>query len=229
MRPNNTTDLNSRFGGTCAEDILQSAIRELFCERVALVCSFGTESAVLLHMISNIDRALPILFLNTLKHFDETIEYRDQLIEVFGLTGVRSIQPSSSDIEATDPNGLLWASAPDACCALRKVQPLEAESIRFDALITGRKRHHGEARQAVQIFEQDGERLKINPLADWTRDKVQDYMNQHHLPRHPLEADGYPSIGCTVCTSRVALGESFRAGRWRGSEKTECGIHFPQK
>lgn len=229
MQPNDAANLNARFGDRSTEDILQISIQNLFNERVALVCSFGTESAVLLHMVATIDRALPILFLNTLKHFEETIEYRDHLIDRLGLTGVRSIQPSSSDIKAIDPHGLLWAGNPDTCCSLRKVQPLEAESIRFDALITGRKQHHGNARQAVQIFEPDGVRLKINPLAGWTRDKVQEYLDGHDLPRHPLESDGYPSVGCAVCTSRVALGEAFRAGRWRGTAKTECGLHLPSK
>ncbi len=129
---------------------------------------------------------------------------------------------------ARDPDGVLHQSDPDACCALRKTRPLAAALAPFDGWITGRKRFQGGARATLDFFEPDpdGNRIKINPLAHWDRGDVQDYIVNNRLPRHPLVAQGFPSIGCAPCTSRVAEGEDPRAGRWRGSAKTECGIHF---
>lgn len=217
--------LNARYAALSPQDVVCAAVREIFPERIALVSSFGTESAVLLHMIAVADRATPVLFLDTLKHFDETLAYRDRLITRLRLTGVRSIRPATSDILATDPDGMLWARDADACCDLRKTQPLGRETMRFQALFTGRKRHHGSARAALAHFEADGGRIKVNPLVHWDNADVTAYLDRHGLPRHPLADKGYPSVGCAVCTSRVTAGEDFRAGRWRDSGKTECGIH----
>ena len=217
--------LNEEYQSLSAAEIVCAAIRDVFPARIGLVSSFGTESAVLLHMIARADRATPVLFLDTLKHFDETLEHRDRLIRRLRLEDVRTIRPATSDLVAEDPDGMLWAGDPDKCCDLRKTRPLAREVLRFSALFTGRKRHHGGGRSALEYFEEDGPRIKVNPLVRWAPEDVRAYMDRHGLPRHPLVDKGYPSVGCAVCTSRVGAGESFRAGRWRGQGKVECGIH----
>lgn len=215
----------ARYAAAPPEEILAAAIRDLFPGKVALVSSFGAESAVLLHMLAGIDPATPVLFLDTGKLFGETRRYRDQLAKQLSLTGLRSLTPEPANLNARDPNGVLWSTDTDACCDVRKVQPLDQGLSGLAAWITGRKAYQGGDRAALPLFEADGNRIKINPLARWTRAEIERYFETHSLPRHPLEADGYLSIGCLPCTSRVAEGEDARAGRWRGSDKTECGIH----
>jgi len=218
-------ELNARYQDATTEGILAGAFQNEFQGQLALVSSFGTESAILLHMIAAIDRATPIIFLDTGKLFGETRRYRDQLIARFGLTGLTTITPEPAALNTADPNGVLWSQSTDACCDVRKVQPLDRALAPFAAWITGRKSYQGGERTALPIFETDTTRIKINPLAGWSRKKITDYFDAHDLQRHPLEADGYLSIGCVPCTSRVAPGEDPRAGRWRGTDKTECGIH----
>ncbi|MBO6518937.1 MAG: phosphoadenylyl-sulfate reductase [Rhodospirillales bacterium] len=217
--------LNEKYQNATASDIVCTAIRDLFPSRIALVSSFGAESAVLLHMIARVDRATPVLFLDTLKHFDETLAHRDRLIKRLRLEDVRTVQPAASELVAGDPDGMLWSRDTDACCALRKTRPLDREIMRFNALFTGRKHHHGGGRDRLRYFEADGARIKVNPLVHWHPEEIQAYMERHALPAHPLVQQGYPSIGCAVCTSRVFAGEDVRAGRWRGTGKVECGIH----
>lgn len=209
----------------------EAAIAMLACRyrgRIALVSSFGVESAVLLHLVARADPALPVLFLDTGKLFAETLAFRDRLVERLGLRDVRSIPPEPSALAARDPFGGLWAFNPDACCALRKVEPLAAALAPFAVWINGRKRAHGDTRAALPLAEatEDG-RLKVNPLAAWDAEAVQAWRVAHDLPAHPLAAVGYTSVGCRPCTSPVGAGEAARAGRWRGTEKTECGIHLP--
>ncbi|MHA1113921.1 MAG: phosphoadenylyl-sulfate reductase [Alphaproteobacteria bacterium] len=219
--------LETRLEGRSAEARLVVAIREAFSGRIALVSSFGAESAVLLHMIAGIDPALPILFLDTRKLFGETPRYRDRLAARFGLTDIRVLRPDTADLGAEDADGILFQRDPDRCCAIRKGDPLARGLDGFDAWITGRKRFQGGARDALPVVEFVDGRIKINPLADWGKAELDAYFTAHDLPRHPLEADGFPSIGCMSCTDRVAPGEDVRAGRWRGRDKTECGIHGP--
>jgi phosphoadenosine phosphosulfate reductase len=219
--------LNKRFEAAEPLEVLRGVIREEFPGKVALVSSFGAESAALLHLIAQIDRATPVVFLDTGKLFGETKRYRDQLIALLGLTGVRSVAPDPAAVAARDPKGILWSQNPDACCALRKVEPLERALAPFDAWFTGRKAFQAATRAALPVFEIDGGRIKINPIVRWTKADLDAYFAAHDLPRHPLEADGYLSIGCMPCTSRVEAGEDARAGRWRGSDKVECGIHLP--
>lgn len=208
--------------------LLERMIQNEFPGRIALVSSFGTEAAVLLHMVAGIDKALPVIFLNTGKLFGETLRYRDALIGKLGLTDVRGIHPDSERVEHVDPDGVLWYGNPDMCCFLRKVEPLRRAIVGFDALITGRKAFHGGARAGLARVELgDDQRFRVNPLANWTKADVDAYFEASGLPRHPLEAEGYLSIGCMPCTDRVVAGEGMRAGRWRGQEKTECGIHLP--
>jgi phosphoadenosine phosphosulfate reductase len=208
-----------------AGELLRSMLRA-FPGRIAAVSSFGAESAVLLHLLSDIDPAVPVIFLDTGKLFAETLDYRDTLVRRFGLRGVRSARPDAGLLAERDSRGTLWREAPDQCCWHRKVEPLDAALAGFAAWITGRKRAHGGGRETLDSVETgtDG-RIKVNPLAEWSTEDVAAYFDAHDLPRHPLTARGYRSIGCVPCTRAAAPGEAPRAGRWAGSGKTECGIH----
>jgi phosphoadenosine phosphosulfate reductase len=217
--------LNARFEGVATETMLRAVIEEKLLGALAVISSFGTESAVLLDLVAQVDRSMPVLFLETGKMFTETLDYRDTLIERLGLTGVRNIMPDPATIEAKDATGLRWSYDPDGCCEIRKVLPLARAMKDFDASITGRKAFQASTRLAIPRFELDGDRIKFNPLADWTKADLDARFEQRALPRHPLEAKGYLSIGCAPCTSVVKPGEDPRAGRWRGWDKIECGIH----
>lgn len=219
-------DLIARYGDLGAEDLLRVAITEIFPGAIALVSSFGAESSVLLHMASRVDAAIPVIFLDTGKLFGETLRYRDALATELGLSDIRSIRPRDDEVAKQDHNGLLWTRDTAACCALRKVRPLSWAVAGFDAWITGRKRFQSEDRGALDVFENGGGHIKINPLAAWGARELDDYMTAHDLPRHPLVGAGYPSIGCMPCTRRIRVGEPYRAGRWAGLDKTECGIHI---
>jgi phosphoadenosine phosphosulfate reductase len=220
--------LNNRFRGVETVEMLREVIEQKLVGESAIVSSFGAESAVLLHMVAQIEPSMPVLFLDTLKMFPETLAYRDQLIEQFGLTGVRNIQPDPAALEKKDGTGLRWSYDPDGCCEIRKVIPLERAMSEFDSSITGRKGFQSSTRNGLPRFEIDENgRMKVNPLASWTKDDLDAYFTAHDLPRHPLEEQGYLSIGCAPCTSIVKPGEDPRAGRWRGWEKVECGIHTP--
>nr|WP_235861739.1 phosphoadenylyl-sulfate reductase [Pseudovibrio brasiliensis] len=209
-----------------AQDILEHALREQFAGEIALVSSFGADSSVLLHMISQIDVRIPVLFVDTGKLFGETKRYRDELVEQLGLLDVRVITPDPEDLAEKDPKGALWATDTDACCHIRKVVPLAEALGGFEAWISGRKRHQASTRASLEHFELEEGRIKVNPLANWTATEVLQYAKDNGLPPHPLVAEGYPSIGCMPCTDKVAPGEDPRSGRWRGQNKTECGIHF---
>lgn len=220
-------DLNARYRHHAASAVLRHALSDPQVGRIALVSSFGAESVVLLHMLAMIDRTVPVLFIDTQMLFAETLDYQRQVAARLDLTDLRIIQAQPGQVAATDPDGQLHRSDPDACCALRKTEPLERALGGFDAWITGRKRFQASTRAALEFFEADTDgRLKVNPLAHWDKADVQDYMINNRLPRHPLVARGYPSIGCAPCTSPVKPGEDERAGRWRGAAKEECGIHF---
>ncbi len=220
-------DLNARYGHLTGVDLLRPLIETEFKGQLALVSSFGTESAILLHQVAQIDRDLPVLFVNTVKLFGETLRYKRKLVETLGLTGVRELSPTAEAEAAHDKDGLLWRTNNTACCDFRKVRVLDAGLAPFAAWITGRKRYQATTRIELPLFEATDGKIKINPLAGYTRADGDAYLDRHKLPRHPLEEDGYLSIGCMPCTTRVAPGEDMRAGRWRGQEKTECGIHLP--
>jgi phosphoadenosine phosphosulfate reductase len=220
--------LNNLFRGVPTEEMLRTVLAEQMVGDVALVSSFGAESAALLHLVAAVDPAVPVLFLDTGKHFPETLAYRDTLVERLGLTGLRVLTPDADILARKDENGLRWSYDPDGCCEIRKVIPLDAAMAGFDASITGRKAFQASTRNALPRFEVDGAgKLKVNPLADWTKADIEAYFATHDLPRHPLEAQGYLSIGCAPCTSKVKPGEDPRSGRWAGWDKTECGIHTP--
>ncbi|MEW6255624.1 MAG: phosphoadenylyl-sulfate reductase [Pseudomonadota bacterium] len=216
--------LSMRLRDASPLEILACA-RETQAGRLAAVSSFGTESAVLLHMIAQVDPGLPILFLDTGMMFSETLEYRDTLVARLGLTDVRTLTPDPTDRRLRDPDDALWSEQPDACCALRKVEPLERGLAPFSAWINGRKRYQAATRAHIPAVEFEAGRLKFNPLAALGPAELNGWMRAHDLPEHPLKAFGFLSIGCMPCTSRVKPGEDARAGRWRGQGKTECGIH----
>lgn len=217
--------LRLTYGDAPAEDVLAGALAE-FPDQIALVSSFGAEAAVLLHMVSELDRDLPVLMIDSLMLFDETLDYQRTLSAHLGLTNVQHLQPDATDLARLDPDGTLHQRDTDACCVIRKVAPLDRALRRWPVTISGRKRFQASTRVALEVFEADGERLRINPLALWSAQDLRDYMTAHDLPRHPLVARGFKSIGCWPCTTPVADGEDDRAGRWRGSDKVECGIHF---
>lgn len=224
-------DLNRRFAEASTQDVLRAVLLDGVAGRVALVSSFGAESAVLLHLAAAIDPAVPVLFLETGKHFPETLAYRDALAARLGLTGLVNITPDADTIAKRDEAGLRWSYDPDGCCEIRKVIPLAKALADFDGTISGRKGFQSSTRTGIPRFELDktdsAGRIKVNPLASWTADQIAAYFAEHDLPRHPLVEQGYPSIGCSPCTSKVAAGEDPRSGRWRGWDKTECGIHVP--
>jgi len=214
---------------TSAERVLEDAVLHRFGGKIALVSSFGTESAILLHMIAQIDKATPVIFLETGKLFPETLAYRDALVERLGLTGVRNIRPSGAQLAAYDPDGRLWEKDVDLCCAIRKTNPLDGALEGFEAWITGRKRSQAGTRANMNVVETgpDG-RVTVNPLAFWDDARIEAYFETHDLPRHPLQAEGYTSIGCATCTLKPRAGADKRSGRWAGLDKTECGIHMPR-
>jgi phosphoadenosine phosphosulfate reductase len=218
-------EIARKYGHLAGEALLRPLISHEFLGRIALVSSFGAEAAVLLHMVAQIDRATPVLFLDTQKHFPETLRYRDDLVAKLGLTDVRSRRPDAVEVARRDPDGILWHRAPDACCQLRKVEPLAQALAPFAAWISGRKRFHGGDRAALPVVEWDGARVKINPLAPWSAAEIDCQFESRGLPRHPMVADGFLSIGCMPCTSRAAHADDPRSGRWADREKTECGIH----
>ena len=226
--PGEAGRLAARYAGLDGADLLRALMTREFFGRLAVVSSFGTESAAILAMVAEIDRSTPVVLLDTGKLFGETLRYRDRLVDRLGLSDIRTITPDPAKLSAADPDGMLWLRDPDACCALRKVEPLSRALAGFDAWVSGRKRYQGGDRAALPVFENDADgRIKINPLAGWSRARLVGELLRRDLPRHPLEDAGYLSIGCYTCTDRVQPGEDVRAGRWRGLAKTECGIHAP--
>jgi phosphoadenosine phosphosulfate reductase len=217
--------LSAKFAGTDTRELMRLVIEDLFHGRIAIVSSFGADSAVLLHMVAEIDKTTPVLFIDTRVLFAETLAYRDELMTHLGLSKVITIGPKPALLAAEDPENFLWASNPGRCCEIRKVLPLAEALEGFDAWISGRKRFQAHTRNGLALFESEGGRVKINPLAHWPAVKIRDYLDGFDLPRHPLVAKGYFSIGCIPCTSPVKPGEDPRAGRWRGSSKVECGLH----
>lgn len=214
-----------QYAGIEGRDLIAQVARD-YKGRVALLSSFGAESSVLLHMISEVVPDLPVIFLDTQKLFAETLAYRDQLVRELGLTGVRIVSPDAADLARVDPANDLSGRDTDLCCHIRKTVPMAKALEGFDVMISGRKRFHGAARSDLQfVSEQDG-KLKVEPLAAFSAFDLANYMQKHHLPSHPLKLLGYHSIGCMPCTTIGGTVEDPRAGRWQGSEKTECGIHF---
>jgi len=218
--------LNGMFDEKDAAGVFRQAV-DLLADELAIVSSFGADSAVLLHLVSQSDPSLPVMFLETGKHFAETLVYVETLKRELGLTNVVTLRPDAADALRFDPIGHLWETDPDSCCHIRKTEPLDKALAGYGGWITGRKRFQTEERGVLPHFElTSDDRIKVNPLAYWTSADVEAYRTRFGLPEHPLYQDGYKSIGCAPCTSVVSEGEDPRSGRWRGLDKTECGIHF---
>jgi phosphoadenosine phosphosulfate reductase len=220
-----TAALNDALREASPAEVIAAALRAVGRDRLALVSSFGTESAALLKVMADVDPAIPVIFLDTGWLFQETLAYRDTLIAALGLRDVRSIQPSEEALKRDDPDRELWFTDPDACCRIRKVEPLARALKPFEAWINGRKRFQGGLRADIPVVEDDGARLKFNPFANVTPQDIAAIYASAKLPPHPLVASGFRSVGCMPCTSRAESNEDARAGRWRGKGKTECGIH----
>jgi len=225
FEPQLDKNLIDRYSHLDGRELLDAMILQALPGRIALVSSFGAEAGVLLAMVAETNPDLPVIFLETGKHFEETLEYVETLSRHLGLTDVRLVTPDNSHLNDHDPDGTLAVEAPDACCHLRKVLPLEKALEGFDAWITGRKKFQNDDRQSLEPVEFEDGRYKINPLLNWTLEDIRAEFDRRGLPKHPLVAQGYPSIGCAPCTSKVTEGADYRDGRWAGQEKTECGIH----
>jgi phosphoadenylyl-sulfate reductase (thioredoxin) len=218
--------LNREHRDGSAEDILQAAM-EAFPGRIAMLSSFGAEAAAGLHVLSRVDASTPVLFIDTDRHFAQTLTYRHALATKLGLSNVRVLTPERA--EEADPKGDLWRTNPDLCCTVRRVRPLREVAGDYDALITGRKRFHGGARMRLKPFELLDGQVRVNPLANWSQEQLDAYFEANTLPRHPLVQGGYASIGCWPCTEPSRSAEDVRSGRWAGTEKVECGIHMPSR
>jgi len=192
--------LRLTYGAARPQDVLAGVYAE-FPDQVALVSSFGADAAVLLHMVSEIDPGFPVLMLDTLVLFQETLDYQAELAGRLGLGNLQNLQPDPEDLKGADPTGTLHQYDTDACCEIRKVMPLDRALARFPVTVSGRKRFQSATRAAIEVFEAHDDRLRINPLATWTAQDIRDYMVAHDLPLHPLVAKGYPSIGCAPCTT----------------------------
>jgi phosphoadenosine phosphosulfate reductase len=218
-------ELDQALRAASPAEIVAAALKVVGRDRLAVVSSFGTESAALLKVMSDVDPAIPVIFLDTGWLFAETLTYRDTLMAQLGLRDVRSIKPLEETLKRDDADAELWFSNRDQCCFIRKVEPLRRALAPFGAWINGRKRFQGGARAAIPVVEADGARLKFNPFANVSREDIDAIYASAKLPPHPLAASGFLSVGCMPCTSRSAPDEDQRAGRWRGKAKTECGIH----
>jgi phosphoadenosine phosphosulfate reductase len=218
-------ELDRALRNASPAEVIATALQTVGREHLAVVSSFGTESAALLKVMAEVDPGIPVVFLDTGWLFEETLAYRDTLIGTLGLRDVRSIKPLEETLSREDPDRELWFSDPDACCRIRKVEPLARALAPFSAWINGRKRFQGGLRAALPVVEEDGVRLKFNPFANISREEIEAIYRLANLPPHPLAASGYLSVGCMPCTSRTSPDEDARAGRWRGRAKTECGIH----
>jgi phosphoadenosine phosphosulfate reductase len=217
--------LNEELRGKSPHEIIRVALRE-FGRGLTYVSSFGAESAAMLSLISDVDREMPIVFIDTGMHFHQTLQYRDQLAQLLGLTDIRTFHPVKEDVKAVDPKGVLNKTDPDACCEVRKVRPLAPALEGFSAWITGRKRFHGGGRARLPVVEFFEGRFKINPLADQTPEELKALVADKNLPPHPMVAEGSPSIGCWPCTVRPIDPNDVRSGRWVGFKKEECGLHL---
>lgn len=214
------------FAHLDGKELLKTFLCDVSPGRIALVSSFGAEAAILLHMAAEIDKATPVIFIDTQKLFPETLSYCNDLVTVLGLTNVKTLQPAPLRIAQEDPHGNLWQFNPDQCCQLRKTEPLEKALEPFSGWITGRKRIHGGLRQNLPLIELSNGKIKLNPLANWTMTDISTYFKENKLPIHPLYDQGYLSIGCMHCTVKTQNHDDPRSGRWAGTEKTECGIHL---
>ena len=218
-------DLNLRFQKQEANEILYESINKFFFKKIVYVCSFGAESAVILHLISNISKDFPVIFLNTGKLFDETLNYRNDLIKLFNLTNIIEIYPEKFDLTKHDANEVLWKADHNKCCEIRKVNPLKKALKPYTTWISGRKGYHSNERREKKVLEIVNSKFVLSPLINWSQNKITEYFESFNIPKHPLYKKGYLSIGCRNCTVTSSDSNNVRSGRWSNTKKTECGIH----
>ncbi len=213
------------FEASTPQEIIAWAV-ETF-PNITFACSFGAEDVVLVDMLQQVSPSTDIFYLDTDFHFQETYETRDAIAAKYGLEFVR-VSPKLTPEEQAEQHGEeLWKSDPNACCNIRKVEPLTRVLGRYDAWITGIRRDQAPTRANAKKIEYDAKfgLVKFNPIANWTSEDVWNYIREHELIYNPLHDRNYPSIGCEHCTRPVMPGEDPRAGRWSGTDKTECGLH----
>lgn len=218
--------LKDKHEEAAPEALLRAFIMDEFPGKIALVSSFGIEAALLLDMVAQIDIQTPVIFLDTKKLFPETLSYRDSLIDHLKLQNVKTYYPDYIDTSRDDPNENLWQSSPNMCCFIRKVKPLKKALAGYDAWITGRKQFQGGLRASLEQIEYVEGQIKLNPLALMSAQQILVEYERRNLPRHPLQDQGYTSVGCIPCTALPSDSDNARSGRWQGLDKTECGIHL---
>lgn len=221
-------DLNAQFELAGSDQVLIWGYH-MFGSDMVLGTGFGPSGMFLIYRLWELGINIPIFYLDTHLLFDETYELRDRVEERFDINITRVSTDLSLDEQREEYGEKLWEKDPNQCCYLRKVLPLRNYLSDKKAWITGVRRSQSETRRQTQFVEWDPENevIKINPLADWTGQKVWNYIRSKNLPYNPLHDEGYPSIGCIPCTDAVDSGKKDeRAGRWNGSKKTECGIHL---
>jgi phosphoadenosine phosphosulfate reductase len=210
--------------GASPQEVLRWAV-DTFGDRFVISSSMG--DGVLASLAASVAPGVDVVFLDTGYHFAETIGTRDAVAQVYDVN-VRTVLPLLTVAQQDVEHGPeLWRRNPDACCALRKVEPLTRALADYDAYASGIRRDESPTRADTAVVEWDAKRgkVKVNPLAGWTQDDVDTYITENGILVNPLVEDGYPSIGCGPCTHRVAPGDDPRSGRWKGSQKTECGLH----
>ena len=214
--------------GRSTVEVLQWAV-EQYAPRLTFATGFGPEGCVIIDLIGRHRLAIDVFTLDTGLLFPETYELWRHLEEWSGVQ-IRAVRPSLSvGDQATVHGDRLWEKRPEQCCEMRKVVPLKAELKNVDAWISAIRREQTPQRATALVAEWDSkfDIVKINPLVRWTKQEIWDYLRKHEVPYNPLHDQGYPSIGCSPCTSPIQPGEDDRAGRWRGTDKTECGLHDP--
>ena len=222
---NKLEELNKKFEISSPEEIIKKSLN-LFEKKIIYISSFGTESAIILHMISEVDKNVPIALLNTNFLFDKTLDYKNKLINILKLNNFLEIFPDNSDLKDHDLKNDLWKSNVEKCCHIRKVKPLNKLLKKYDAWISGRKAYQGGERKEIKPFEYNDGKIVVNPLANYEQRQVSEYFKNNNLPLHPLIEEGYLSVGCTNCTFKASNINDPRSGRWINQTKTECGIHY---
>ncbi len=207
-------------------DVLVTAV-ENYAGGLVLASSFGAEDVVLIDMLHKLAPTIPVFYLDTNKHFQETYDTRDLLQERYGTTFIQVLPAMTLEEQAREHGDKLWEREPNRCCDIRKVEPLKRVLSQYQAWITGIRREQSLTRAHAKKVEWDEKfhLVKFNPLADWTDAQVWEYIHAQGVPYNPLHDRNYPSIGCSVCTRAVLPGQDPRSGRWAGHEKTECGLH----
>ncbi len=237
LTPADVRGLNEQFHQKPVEKILAWAW-ERFGPRAAIGTSFQGSGLVMIHLARRSGFAFPIFTLDTGLLFPETLALKRRLEDFFS-TKIELLQPDLTIEEQADINGPeLWKHNPDLCCTIRKVLPLRDKLCELDCWVTGLRRQQSDSRAGIGIIElyafdeaSGRDIVKLNPMANWTREAVWQYLREHEIPYNPLYNQGYRSIGCQPCTRRTLNGENERAGRWTGFNKVECGIHtfMPKK